>query len=160
MVLTIKQSDSDTGAIPVPLYSISVFQVHWVNSWVFGRSSRMRRMHIPLLRLSPWPRQKHTLLAGISRKPQREFLFESCYSMVCHCLHPEFILMSPVISVFMITLLVPSNDPMLLRSSGTAAQSPFLIAATRAGVKVVPHIINAIVLSSAWSSGNSSKLLS
>ncbi|KAJ5281003.1 amino acid permease [Penicillium angulare] len=28
---------------------------------------------------------------------------------------------------------VPSNDPMLLRSSGTAAQSPFLIAATRAG---------------------------
>ncbi|KAJ5631268.1 amino acid permease, partial [Penicillium longicatenatum] len=63
-----------------------------------------------------------------------------------------------VISVFMITLLVPSNDPMLLRSSGTAAQSPFLIAATRAGVSVVPHIINAIVLTSAWSSGNSTLL--
>ncbi|KAJ5929466.1 amino acid permease [Penicillium verhagenii] len=63
-----------------------------------------------------------------------------------------------VVSVFMITLLVPSNDPMLLRSSGTAAQSPFLIAATRAGVSVVPHIINAIVLTSAWSSGNSTLL--
>ncbi|KAJ5107864.1 amino acid permease [Penicillium angulare] len=63
-----------------------------------------------------------------------------------------------VISIFMITLLVPSNDPMLLRSSGTAAQSPFLIAATRAGVSVVPHIINAIVLTSAWSSGNSTLL--
>ncbi|KAJ5777976.1 amino acid permease [Penicillium odoratum] len=63
-----------------------------------------------------------------------------------------------VISVFMITLLVPSNDPMLLRSSGTAAQSPFLIAATRAGISVVPHIINAIVLTSAWSSGNSTLL--
>ncbi|KAJ5679444.1 amino acid permease [Penicillium macrosclerotiorum] len=63
-----------------------------------------------------------------------------------------------VITIFMITLLVPSNDPMLLRSSGTAAQSPFLIAADRAGIKVVPHIINAIVLSSAWSSGNSTLL--
>ena len=56
----------------------------------------------------------------------------------------------------MITLLIPSDDPMLLRSNGTAAQSPFLIAANRAGIKVVPHIINAIVLTSAWSSGNSS----
>ncbi|KAJ5324523.1 amino acid permease [Penicillium atrosanguineum] len=68
------------------------------------------------------------------------------------------ILLFYVISVFMITLLVPSDDPMLLRSTGTAAQSPFLIAAQRAGVKVVPHIINAIVLSSAWSSGNSTLL--
>lgn len=63
-----------------------------------------------------------------------------------------------VISIFMITLLVPSDDPMLLRSTGTAAQSPFLIAATRAGIPVVPHIINAIVLTSAWSSANSSLL--
>ncbi|KAJ5815573.1 amino acid permease [Penicillium riverlandense] len=63
-----------------------------------------------------------------------------------------------IISVFMITLLVPSNDKMLLRSTGTAAQSPFLIAANRSNVKVVPHIINAIVLTSAWSSGNSTLL--
>ncbi|KAJ5632625.1 amino acid permease [Penicillium lividum] len=34
----------------------------------------------------------------------------------------------------------------------------FLIAATRAGISVVPHIINAIVLTSAWSSGNSTLL--
>ncbi|KAJ5605607.1 amino acid permease [Penicillium lagena] len=63
-----------------------------------------------------------------------------------------------IISVFVITLLVPSNDKMLLRSTGTAAQSPFLIAASRSNVKVVPHIINAIVLTSAWSSGNSTLL--
>ncbi|EHK98491.1 putative proline-specific permease [Glarea lozoyensis 74030] len=43
----------------------------------------------------------------------------------------------------------------LLRSTGTAAQSPFVIASTRAGIKVVPSIINAVVLSSAWSAGNS-----
>lgn len=37
------------------------------------------------------------------------------------------------------------------------AQSPFVIAATRAGIKIVPSIINAVVLTSAWSSGNSGK---
>ncbi|EED14350.1 amino acid permease, putative [Talaromyces stipitatus ATCC 10500] len=68
------------------------------------------------------------------------------------------VLLFYVISVFMITLLVPSNEPRLLKSSGTAAQSPFVIAAQRSGVKVVPHIINAIVLTSAWSSGNSTLL--
>jgi amino acid transporter len=60
-----------------------------------------------------------------------------------------------VLSIFMVGLIVPSNDPNLLRSTGTAAQSPFVIAATNAGIKVVPSIINAVVLTSAWSSGNS-----
>ncbi|OBT47835.1 hypothetical protein VE00_01518 [Pseudogymnoascus sp. WSF 3629] len=69
------------------------------------------------------------------------------------------VVMFYVVTVFMMTLLVPSNDPMLLNTSGTAAQSPFVIAATRAGIKVVPHIINAIVMTSAWSSGNSTVLI-
>lgn len=54
----------------------------------------------------------------------------------------------------MVGMIVPSNDPELLRSTGTAAQSPFVIAANNAGIKVVPSIINAIVLTSAWSAGN------
>jgi len=58
----------------------------------------------------------------------------------------------------MVGLVVPSDDPNLLKLTGTAAQSPFVIAATRAGIKVVPSIINAVVLTSAWSSGNSSML--
>lgn len=58
----------------------------------------------------------------------------------------------------MVGLVVPSNDPNLLSSSGTASESPFVIAARRAGIKVVPSIINAIILTSAWSSGNSSLL--
>lgn len=62
-----------------------------------------------------------------------------------------------VLSIFMVGLIVPSNDKDLLQSTGTAAQSPFVIAATRAGIKVVPSIINAVVLTSAWSSGNSGK---
>ncbi|RLL95689.1 hypothetical protein CFD26_105339 [Aspergillus turcosus] len=60
-----------------------------------------------------------------------------------------------VLSVFMIGLVVPSNDPTLLRLTGTAAQSPFVIAARRAGIRGVPSVINAVILTSAWSAGNS-----
>lgn len=54
---------------------------------------------------------------------------------------------------------MPSNDPALLSSTGTAASSPFVIAAQRAGVKVLPSIINAVILTSAWSSGNHAMLV-
>ena len=52
-------------------------------------------------------------------------------------------------------MLVPYNDENLLEDTGNAAQSPYVIAMTRAGVKVLPHIINAGVFSSAFSAGNS-----
>ncbi|PWY87368.1 hypothetical protein BO70DRAFT_420934 [Aspergillus heteromorphus CBS 117.55] len=68
------------------------------------------------------------------------------------------ILLFYVLTMFMIGLVVPSNDPDLLGSSGTASESPFVIAARRAGIQVVPSIINAVVLTSAWSSGNSNML--
>ncbi len=55
----------------------------------------------------------------------------------------------------MVGLIVPSDDKNLLQATGTAAQSPFVIAATRAGIKAVPSIINFVVLTSAWSAGNS-----
>lgn len=58
----------------------------------------------------------------------------------------------------MVGLVVPSTSPYLLKSTGTASQSPFVIAARAAGIKVVPSIINAVILTSAWSSGNSSLL--
>lgn len=59
----------------------------------------------------------------------------------------------------MVGLIVPSNDTHLRASTGTAAQSPFVIAAQRAGIKVVPSIINAVVLTSAWSAANSGMFL-
>ncbi|KAI3317642.1 amino acid permease/ SLC12A domain-containing protein [Xylariaceae sp. AK1471] len=65
------------------------------------------------------------------------------------------ILIFYVITIFFVGLIVPSNNPNLLHSTGNAAQSPFVIAATLAGIKVVPSIINAVVLTSAWSAGNS-----
>jgi amino acid transporter len=60
-----------------------------------------------------------------------------------------------VLSIFMMGLVVPSNDPTLLHLTGTASQSPFVIAARRAGIKTAPSVINAVILTSAWSAGNS-----
>ncbi|KAJ3733107.1 putative amino acid permease [Lentinula guzmanii] len=45
-----------------------------------------------------------------------------------------------VISILIVTMIVPSNSPFLLNGSGNASESPFVIAANLAGIKVVPHI--------------------
>ncbi|EJU03166.1 hypothetical protein DACRYDRAFT_106337 [Dacryopinax primogenitus] len=69
------------------------------------------------------------------------------------------VLLFYVISILIVSMIVPSNDPDLLNAQGPgAAASPFVIAANRAGIKVLPSIINAVVLTSAWSSGNSGML--
>ncbi|KAL7419425.1 hypothetical protein Q5752_006263 [Cryptotrichosporon argae] len=64
-----------------------------------------------------------------------------------------------ILCLFVVGLIVPSNDSNLLTSTGTAASSPFVIAAQRAGVKVLPSIINAVIVTSAWSSGNHAMLV-
>ncbi|TRM67070.1 amino acid permease/ SLC12A domain-containing protein [Schizophyllum amplum] len=58
-----------------------------------------------------------------------------------------------VISVLFVGLIQDSNDARLSTTSGTAA-SPFVIAFETAGIKILPSFINAIVITSAWSSGN------
>ncbi|KAK2060665.1 amino acid permease [Colletotrichum caudatum] len=59
-----------------------------------------------------------------------------------------------VLSILIVGMIVPSNDPSLSISTGTAQQSPFVIAFTRSGVSVLPSIINAVVCTSAISSGS------
>ncbi|KAJ3855752.1 amino acid permease [Lentinula lateritia] len=56
---------------------------------------------------------------------------------------------------FVIGLLVPSNDPQLVLGTGTAASSPFVIAIQNAGIKGLPSLINACLLTSAWSAASS-----
>lgn len=56
--------------------------------------------------------------------------------------------------MFVIGLLVPSNNPRLNLSS-TAAGSPFVIAIQNAGIKGLPSVINAALLTSAWSAASS-----
>ncbi|EIM83349.1 amino acid permease [Stereum hirsutum FP-91666 SS1] len=57
--------------------------------------------------------------------------------------------------VTVIGLLVPSNNPDLLSGSDNAASSPFVIAISTAGIKVLPSIVNACLLTSAWSAASS-----
>ncbi|KIM68020.1 hypothetical protein SCLCIDRAFT_1209409 [Scleroderma citrinum Foug A] len=60
-----------------------------------------------------------------------------------------------ILGIFIAGLVVPYTDPKLLQSTGTAADSPFVIAITRAGIKVLPGIVNAGVMTSALSATNS-----
>jgi yeast amino acid transporter len=60
-----------------------------------------------------------------------------------------------VIGAFMVTLVVPSNNPNLLGGVGSA-QSPFVIAMNEGGLPTLANIFNAVILISVLSCGNSS----
>ncbi|KAK4702446.1 hypothetical protein P7C70_g3775, partial [Phenoliferia sp. Uapishka_3] len=60
-------------------------------------------------------------------------------------------------SVFVIGLIVPSNDPRLLsanKKSTSAAASPFVVAASVAGIRILPQILNAAILVFVLSASN------
>lgn len=63
-----------------------------------------------------------------------------------------------ILSVLVVGMLVASDDKRLNNYSGTATQSPFVIAASEAGLKGIPSLVNAIVITSAWSSSNQALL--
>lgn len=67
------------------------------------------------------------------------------------------ILLFYICGITVIGLLVPSNSPRLLSPTGhgTANASPFVIAINNAGIGVLPGIVNAVILVSAYSAGNS-----
>ncbi|KAL6712037.1 hypothetical protein ACN47E_003080 [Coniothyrium glycines] len=55
---------------------------------------------------------------------------------------------------FIIGVIVPSDDDRLLSKSSNASASPFVIGIQRAGITGLNHVVNAAVLTSAWSAGN------
>lgn len=55
---------------------------------------------------------------------------------------------------FIIGVIVPSDDDRLLSGSSNASASPFVIGIQRAGIAGLNHVVNAAVLTSAWSAGN------
>ncbi|KAI0642018.1 general amino acid permease 1 [Trametes meyenii] len=65
------------------------------------------------------------------------------------------ILLFYLLGILITGMVVPFNDSNLLKNTGTAAESPYVLAMTRAGIKVLPHIINAGIFTSAFSAGNS-----
>ncbi|KAJ5683547.1 hypothetical protein N7462_006712 [Penicillium macrosclerotiorum] len=66
-----------------------------------------------------------------------------------------------ILTIFFIGIVIPSNDTRLTASEGSGASannanaSPFVIAAKRAGVNVLPSIINAVLLTVVLSAANS-----
>jgi len=54
-----------------------------------------------------------------------------------------------------ISVICPFDDPNLLNGSSNASASPFVIGIQRAGIPVLNHIINAVILTSATSAANS-----
>ncbi|KAI5295893.1 hypothetical protein KEM52_006579 [Ascosphaera acerosa] len=60
-----------------------------------------------------------------------------------------------VLTVFFIGILIPYDDPQLLNDSTDASGSPMVVAAYRAGVDVLPDLINAVLLTVVLSAANS-----
>ncbi|KAI7959777.1 hypothetical protein MJO29_004845 [Puccinia striiformis f. sp. tritici] len=60
-----------------------------------------------------------------------------------------------VASAFVVGIVVPFNEPRLLGGTGDASSSPFVIAINRSKIKILPDIINAVVLVSAYSATSS-----
>ncbi|KAI8957576.1 amino acid permease/ SLC12A domain-containing protein [Daldinia sp. FL1419] len=60
-----------------------------------------------------------------------------------------------VATIFFVGLLVPHDTPDLLIGTTDASASPLVIAANLAGVSVLPHIINAVLLTAVLSAANS-----
>ncbi|KAL8729056.1 MAG: hypothetical protein Q9166_004973 [cf. Caloplaca sp. 2 TL-2023] len=64
-----------------------------------------------------------------------------------------------ILGTLVITVIVASDDDLLLQgiNSGktNAGASPFVVGIKRAGIRSLDHVINAVILTSAWSAGNS-----
>lgn len=60
-----------------------------------------------------------------------------------------------VLSLFMVTLIVPYDNPDLLGGSYDANASPFVVAIRIGGIKALPSVMNAVILVSVLSVGNS-----
>ncbi|KAJ2976009.1 hypothetical protein NUW58_g8199 [Xylaria curta] len=59
-----------------------------------------------------------------------------------------------VLGALAVGVVIPYNDPALNNGSGTADGSPYVIAMQNMGVAVLPHVVNALLLTSIFSAGN------
>jgi amino acid transporter len=60
-----------------------------------------------------------------------------------------------VFAVLAIGVICPSNNSRLTQGGDTAKSSPFVVGIQNAGIPILDSIVNAAVLTSAWSAGNS-----
>ncbi|KAK5281879.1 hypothetical protein LTR20_009929 [Exophiala xenobiotica] len=60
-----------------------------------------------------------------------------------------------ILGALLIGMIISPQNPGLVSGSGNANSSPFVIAIKDAGITALPSIVNACILVSAWSAGNS-----
>lgn len=60
-----------------------------------------------------------------------------------------------ILGAILISMIVDPNNPSLVSGTGNANSSPWVIAIQQAGINILPSIVNACILVSAWSAGNS-----
>lgn len=60
-----------------------------------------------------------------------------------------------ILGALLISIIVDPRNPNLVSGSGNANSSPWVIAIKEAGIHALPSIVNACILISAWSAGNS-----
>ncbi|KAI0270237.1 general amino acid permease 1 [Russula aff. rugulosa BPL654] len=89
-----------------------------------------------------------TFIAAETRNPRR-IMVTAMRTVFFH------LFLCYVLTGLIVGMLIPSNDPALFTFVINAGQSPFVLVFNRAGVKILPHIVNAVVLTSAFSSANS-----
>ncbi|KAG6911819.1 hypothetical protein DXG01_000066 [Tephrocybe rancida] len=88
------------------------------------------------------------IAAGEAKNPRRNLpkAIKRVYIRIC---------LFYILGTIVIGLLVPYNSKGLDLKDGTAASSPFVIAIKSAGIKGLPSVINAALLTSAWSAASS-----
>lgn len=59
-----------------------------------------------------------------------------------------------VVPILAVTMTCPSNAPELTSGGSGAGASPFVVGIKNTGIHVLDHIVNAVILCSAWSAGN------
>lgn len=59
-----------------------------------------------------------------------------------------------VLPILAVTLTCPSNAPELTSGGAGAGASPFVVGIKNASIPVLDHIVNGVILCSAWSAGN------
>ena len=91
--------------------------------------------------------QNVTMLAGETEYPRRA-IHRAGYRVLTRVLVLYYIL------IFILSMIVPYTDTVIAHPNGTASGSPWVRAVSLAGIKVLPHIINAVVLTSALSAAN------
>ncbi|RDA91468.1 hypothetical protein CP533_3749 [Ophiocordyceps camponoti-saundersi (nom. inval.)] len=93
-----------------------------------------------------------SMTAGEAQNPRT--VLPRAYDAVFYRLTAFFVLGSLCVGI-----LVPYNDAEMraafVNSVSGAAASPYVVAMNRLGIRILPHIVNAMILTSAFSAGNS-----